>query len=191
MLLPVIPKPIIYKNIISTIIAPHGITDIIHAKENNNLKELFFLNSCMLSSSYYLTYINLNNIIDYLFIYSSIIHFSNDFYFKVKYKNLFISSVLLFISIYYNYDIFFTYMICWHVPKHYKTNYNIIKKNKLQNYIIIGLTTIIMYYLSIIIPITLYSKVFDISKAIIISHIIYEEKYIYNLHSSITSSRNN
>ena len=179
MLIP-IPKQVIYKNIISTIIAPHGITDIIHAKHYNKLNNLLFLNTGMITSSYILINNNLDNILNSIFICSSIIHFSHDFNFNKK-INLSISSILLLLSIYYNYNIFFIYMIFWHVPKHYNLNYKYLKKNKIQNLLFILFTTIIMYSICKLIPEhILFTKIFDISKGIIISHIIYEEKYIYH-----------
>ena len=51
MILPYIPKPIIYKNIISNIIAPHGITDEIHSIQYNTTNELLLLNTGITSTT--------------------------------------------------------------------------------------------------------------------------------------------
>ena len=52
------PSVIIYQNIISGIIAPHGITDLFHAKQTNHMKQLLSINVACASSSMFLNTIH-------------------------------------------------------------------------------------------------------------------------------------
>jgi hypothetical protein len=87
MILPYIPSfqgglltPIIYQNIISTIIAPHGITDITHSIQENKIKELLSIYSITNIANYYISYVNnnLQLLLNISFLYFSIIHFRHD-----------------------------------------------------------------------------------------------------------------
>lgn len=177
-----IHKPIIYTNIVSTIIAPHGITDIIHSYQQNKTKELLLVNTCVTTTSYLLSLQDsLINIVDISFIISTIIHFRHDIHCILNVPKYIWSSLLLLISIYISHDLFYFYMCFIHVPKHYHFNIQYIKKNITINFLIILTTTFISNNLFLLIDdIYDYPIILSISKGIIISHILYEELYIHN-----------
>jgi len=73
------PKLLLIKHAINGIIAPHGITDIIHAQQKNLIPILFKINGVTILSSILLNKFELENILNLVFITSSIIHFRRDF----------------------------------------------------------------------------------------------------------------
>ncbi len=172
--------PSIHKHIISTIIAPHGITDLIHSVQNNCTNELLSINSISIVGSSLLSETNpmlLNN----LFILSSVIHFRHDMPKQIYIPDYILSFILIQLAINYNYNILFVYMILSHVPNHYKTNWIYIKENSFTNIYFISIFTFFLTYIGLTFPYLYESKmIFDISKGIVISHVIYNEIYIYN-----------
>ena len=181
-------KIIIYKNIISGIIAPHGITDLFHARKNNKIRELLSINIACTSSSIFLNTIHDPcRILDSLFLISSVIHFRHDMPVIFPNSDYSISLLMLLVSIFLNHDIFFVYMLLSHVPHHYYMNKDIIKKNIRFNLVILLLTTISFVYCSHIFNIFDSLFAFDLSKGVIISHVLYEELYIHknNTNNSV------
>ena len=72
-------------------------------------------------------------------------------------------------------------MLISHVPNHYKTNWIYIKKNTHINVSFIILFTFFLTYIGLTYPYLYDSKmIFDISKGLVISHVIYNEIYIHN-----------
>lgn len=171
-------NPLIKKAIVKNIIAPHGITDIIHSVNNNTTKKLLFINSATCSSSIFFNNdLFYDNGINIIFLLTSIIHFRHDMPYISNIPRYIISSILL-LSIYYNHDIFYLYMTCLHVPNHYKFNYKYIKKNIFINIFLIGLFT---YGINILDNYILYTSfIRNIIKNIVISHILYQELYVHN-----------
>ena len=180
--------------IVKNIIAPHGITDISHALMTNRNKELFLIN---LFNVWFVetivTPLNLSNQYDILFFIATIIHFKNDFS-NIKIKNLilprYVSSALFIIAclfinkiIPYNlgYDMLLGYMTIIHVPNHYRENWFHIKKDLILNFLIIMFTIAFFNGISDSFP-DLMNSLYTINagKAIIISHVFYQEKYIKN-----------
>ena len=181
---------VIYKNIISGIIAPHGITDLFHARQNNRMKELLSINIACTSSSILLnTLHDPYSILDSSFLISSVVHFRHDMPIIFP-KSDYISSILLiYFSIFYNHDIFFAYMLLCHLPHHYYMNKNVIKENINFNLSALLLTTISFICSSHILNVFDSSIAFDLSKGIVISHTLYEELYIHknNYNTSLIS----
>lgn len=171
-------QPFIKKAIVKNIIAPHGITDIMHSVHQNTTKDLLIINSiscssCLLFDNNFIY----NNGINIFFLLMSIVHFRHDMPYILNIPKYVISSLLL-LSVYYNHDIFYIYMVIIHVPRHYITNYYYIKKNFLLNIIILLFTT---YTINVLDNIILLSPMLiNIIKNIVISHIIYQEKFIHN-----------
>ena len=169
----ILHSSVIKTKIITTIIAPHGITNLIHSLQDNKVKPLIAINSICISGS--LLSNNYNNINDIIFIIASLCHFRHDFNFLTENQQVkticSIMTILLFIL---NNDLFFPYMTCLHVPNHYKNNWIYIKQNKLRNLaIIIGFTLITSILGNDIIYHS--DRLYQIYKGIVISHIIYEE----------------
>lgn len=177
----------IYQNIISGIIAPHGITDLFHAKQNNHIRDLLSINVFCASSSIMLNAIHDPYLIlDASFFISSIIHFRHDM------PNIFPNSeygsslLIILLSIFYNHDIFFAYMLLSHVPHHYYMNRNIIKENIKYNLGVLFITTLSCVYCTHIFDIFHSSLAFDLSKGIVISHIVYEEMFIHQNNTNMS-----
>lgn len=180
--------------IVKNIIAPHGITDISHALMTNRNKELFLINLFNVGFvETIVTPLNLSNQYDILFFIATIIHFKNDFS-NIKIKNLilprYVSSALFIIAclfinkiIPYNlgYDMLLGYMTIIHVPNHYRENWFHIKKDLILNFLIIMFTIAFFNGISDSFP-DLMDSLYTINagKAIIISHVFYQEKYIKN-----------
>ena len=179
-------KLVIYKNVISGIIAPHGMTDLFHAHQNNKINELLSINIACSSCSIILNKIHDPFILDSFFLLSSIIHFRHDMPNIFPSSNYSISLIMIMVSIFLNHDIFFIYMILCHVPHHYYMNKDIIKKNMVLNLATLIVTTIFFLCISHKFNIFESSFIFDLSKGIIISHILYEEMYIHNNNTLIT-----
>lgn len=175
------PKLSLVKHAIHGIIAPHGMTDIIHAQQNNLVPHLFKINGLTMLSSVLLSKFQLENILNVAFITSSIIHFRRDFP-KIKLIPRFLmSSLFLLFSLFYYPNLFLYYMLFIHVPNHYNLNWQYLENKKLKTISTLSFSTTLFlimgdkfYFLSS------NPLVLDCLKGIIISHIIYEESFIFN-----------
>lgn len=177
----------IYQNIISGIIAPHGITDLFHAKQNNCVNQLLSINIACASSSLLLNTIHDPYcLLDASFFISSVIHFRHDMPQVFPKSDYSTSLLLLLSSIFYNHDIFFIYMLFVHVPHHYYMNRNVIKEQLNLNISILILMTTISLYGTHIVNVFDSLLLFDLSKGVIISHILYEELYIHKNNTNTT-----
>ena len=91
-------KPLVINNIkplvINNIVAPHGITDISHSLETKNFKKLISINLFSYLFTDITAKINLDIISDFLFLFLSVVHFRNDFFFIDKKKTI-ISSIFV------------------------------------------------------------------------------------------------
>ena len=176
----------ITKNIITGIIAPHGITDLIHAKQEKLLPELYTINIFTTLGIFGIDkYHGLDILINTLFIVSSIYHFRHD---MPKIDNIInktcLSTLMLSYSIAVDYKLLLYFMCLFHVPNHYFMNKKVLNNNKKLSFLAISIITI----LSIIIGNThfIQTHIADIiGKGLIISHIIYEETYIFNTFPKI------
>lgn len=187
--------PFILKNII----APHGITDMSHALLNNNSKELFLINFANIVCVEAFFYpLNMTTEYDIVFFIATIIHFRNDFpnikinnYLFPKYisSSLFIIICLILnnvIPFNIGYDFLLTYMTIIHVPNHYRENWFYIKKDVILNFLLIMISCAFFNSIYENNP-TIINNVhlINVAKAIIISHIYYQEKYILKDKSRI------
>ena len=177
----------IYQNIISGIIAPHGITDLFHAKQNNHMNQLLSINVACASSSLILNTIqDPYCLLDASFFISSVIHFRHDMPQVFPKSDYSTSLLLILLSLFYNHDIFFVYMLFIHVPHHYYMNRNVIKGNIYFNVGILILSTMTSLLGAHIINVFDSVPLFDLSKGVVISHILYEELYIHKNNTNIT-----
>ena len=180
----IIPIYHIKKKILTNIIAPHGITDLIHASQNDNIPELLSINSGCILVSYGLSQYALSDVIlNILFFGCSVIHFSHDFspiilnHYAKQQQFLFCFTMLF--SFVIQPDLFYIYMIFVHVPNHYYYNRNVICENLVRNFIFIFIFSL---FFSLIgeNDIIFHPILYPIYKGIITSHVIYQEKYIHN-----------
>ena len=171
-------NPIVYQNIISGIIAPHGMTDLFHSQQYNKTKELLLMNAGITAASFLLNTNNLSPILDSTFFISSIIHFRHDMPI-INVPRYILSTSLILLSLQQP-DLFFLYMVALHVPNHYKNNWKYIEFNKDKNLGILFLFTTLFLYIT-----NKYNDLIDVnfistlSKSGIISHIVYEETSIH------------
>ena len=165
----------------TVVIAPHGITDLIHAEENNKLIQLFRINILSFAGSIILNLIHLDNMTNFIFMISSAIHFRHDFPTKNNLMQIFGSSLLVLSTKTIGIELFIIYMCFIHVPNHYRIYENLIKKNIMKSCVYISLVAIVSTCL-IFSDISMIENenVYTISKALIISHVIYEELYTKN-----------
>ena len=180
-MVPIIPLKPLFQKTISTIIAPHGITDIMHAKQYNLTTELVQINGFGLVYSHVLHFTSPDVMLHTVFLLSSIIHFRHDMP-RIYDIPRYIFSGLI-ISLFSFFPIlFFPYMVLLHVPNHYRMNWNVIKTNVRHNFRLLLLFTIGCYFGGEIIFDNFFtSYVIDIAKGVVIAHIAYEELYIHSI----------
>lgn len=183
------------KFIINTFIAPHGMTDLSHSIMTNNYSNLLKIQFGTLGFATILNTVHLENINDILFLITTCIHFRDDFA-VIKYKNVEIpklltsSSFVIFclvidklpLSITIGTDLLLLFMTFIHVPNHYKNNFKHIEKDFVLNFLILFFCAFFISSIDNLHPELLYdNNVLTFIKTIVISHVIYSEKYIKNL----------
>jgi len=165
----------------TAVIAPHGMTDLIHAENNDKVLQLFRINIVAVAASMLLHMINLDEMTTTAFLTSSAIHFRHDFPVKNEFLKLFASSALVMNAENIGIELFICYMCFIHVPNHYKIYKPMIMNNLKKSIFYISLCAIISTYAMYSNVELIYDKnVFTISEALIISHIFYEEFYTKN-----------
>lgn len=169
----------ITRTIITGIIAPHGITDLVHAKENKLLPELYTINIVSVLGTFALD-TNAKIILDILFYTTACYHFRNDMPKIPEIGNQTVLSALMLLAfLTFEPSLFLYYMIFIHVPNHYLMNWSLLSKHKKYSIIVIALTTMISIIAGETSGVMESHMVETISKGLIISHILYEETYIF------------
>lgn len=169
----------ITRTIITGIIAPHGITDLVHAKENKLLPELYTINIVSVLGTFALD-TNAKIILDILFYITACYHFRNDMPKIPEIGNQTVLSALMLLAfLTFEPSLFLYYMIFIHVPNHYLMNWSLLSKHKKYSIILIAFTTMISIIAGETSGIMESHIVETISKGLIISHILYEETYIF------------
>lgn len=164
--------------ITSFIIAPHGMTDLIHAQENKVVDRLNVIYLLSIIGGVSSTLLNHRELLDIIFIVSSVIHFRNDFPFKNKYLQMISSSVFISQLGHINLTWFFAYMSFVHVPNHYMRFGDLIDKHRVKSFAyIFGLGLLVNSLFENNPDIIDNIYVNNISKSIIIAHIIYGELF--------------
>jgi len=165
----------------NVIIGPHGITDLIYAIEYKKIFQLISVYASTLTFFNWLHIMRYDQIINTLFITLSAIHFKNDVPINNKYVQLFISALFVSNLKTIGLPIFLLYMCLIHVPNHYLTYLDLLKQNKKISFL-----TIIASILTLCSNNNLLNNVQSptIIKAIIVSHILYEELYSKEKHKN-------
>jgi hypothetical protein len=165
----------------SAVIAPHGMTDLIHAENNDKVLQLFRINIVAVAASMLLHMMNMDGMTTAAFLTSSAIHFRHDFPIKNEFLKLFASSALVMNAENIGVELFIIYMCFIHVPNHYKIYKPMIMDNMKKSLFYISLCAIVATYAVYSNVQLMYDEnVFCISKALIVSHIVYEELYTKN-----------
>ena len=161
------------------IIGPHGITDLIYAIRKNKKTELFLTYGATIFMFDFLFIENRINIINTIFLFSSIVHFKHDFPFEDEMLQLLTSALFVFNLHKIGMLPFLIYMSFIHVPNHYLTLHTLLKKNKVFSLLSISLISFILCVTSINNPTLIYNSFYqNFIKSIIVSHIAYEEVFV-------------
>ena len=182
----------IAKNAILGVISPHGSTDIIHAYQNGLVSKLFQIQFVNVFITQALQQFDQVRILDVAFFFLSALHFRHDFRLVEKVPKAVIILFLFNVPEYlltwflcgvpeFNVkNVFLFYMTCIHVPNHYRMSWKFIKKQKRLTSLVIGFVTFIFLQFGKFLDMNNISiELINISKALIISHIIYNERYIH------------
>jgi|TARA_Y100000816_G_C26069160_1_gene562187 hypothetical protein len=173
-------KPIILKHLTLSVIAPHGITDIVHGKQEDKINNLLITYSGTVGTSYLLSSLDLDSVINFTFFILSIVHFRRDMPEINGIPKYVWSFLFLQFCIMNSPNLFFLYMVFMHVPHHYKLNWNYIKKDKKLSLSLILFSTLIIEMFGQNIDIFNINESFmSVIKGIIMSHVIYEEMNIF------------
>lgn len=161
------------------ITAPHGVTDLIHAYKYNNIENLLRIYTGSFIFTGIAETVHLHQVIDIFFITSSIIHFSHDFNVvsNSRINKLLLSSILIASAPIIGVNNFSIYLLLFHTPRHYIKSWKFIKDKKKMLFLLILLFSFPGYYIFDNIN-NLNPNLLSITETIIISHIIYNEKYI-------------
>lgn len=171
------------------IIGPHGITDLIYAIRKHKKTELILTYGATIFTFDILFVENRINIINTIFLFSSIVHFKHDFPFEDEMLQLFTSALFVFNLHKIGMLPFLIYMSFIHVPNHYLTLNKLLKKNKVFSFLSISLISFILCVISINNPTLIYESFYqNFLKSIIVSHIAYEEFFINYKKKNILKS---
>jgi len=165
----------------TAVVAPHGMTDLIHAENNDKVLPLFRINLLCAAGAMIIHMMNMDIMTNVAFMSSSAIHFRHDFPVKNEFLKLCASSVLVLNAQQIGAELFMCYMCFIHVPNHYKTYEPMIKANYVKSCLYIGLCAIVATFYFYSDPNIMQNEnLVVLSQALIISHIIYEELYTKN-----------
>ena len=173
-------KPLLVKHLTTSVIAPHGVTDLVHAIEEDNMQTLVNTYASTIASSYLLSEINMDSTLNFIFFILSVVHFRRDMPIIKDIPRYAWSFLFLQFSIMNSPTLFFIYLTFIHVPHHYRMNWSTLKKNPKMSVGIVLLTTIIIEILGKDFhTIMLNDSIMSVIKGIIMSHVIYEEIGIF------------
>lgn len=173
-------KPILLKHLTTTLIGPHGITDIIHANNTNNFPEISQTYGSVIGSTLLLSQGNMTPIVDIIFFIASIIHFRRDMPIIKSIPRYFWSTSLLLFTINYSPELFIIYMLTVHVPHHYSINWEYMEQTPRFSVLLLVVTSTLMGVIgNSFEPGENMNLIITITKGIVLSHIAYEELYIF------------
>ena len=167
-----------FKNAVTGVIAPHGITDLFHAEQNNLIPQLYSINLLTVISTLAIDKFN-HPLLEIMFYAVSAYHFRNDMPNLKNINPFFISIAMLSSFFVFDPKLFLYYMIFIHVPNHYLMNWDVLKNDKKRSILIISLTSVISMFIGTTDLIENH-LVQTISQGLIFSHIIYEESFIFS-----------
>ena len=168
-----------YKPIMTNIIIPHGITDIVHAKLYGNVQSLIQIYGCTTLMSLLSMPFTPVNTIHPLFLLASAIHFRTDMLTNnVVVQFLQSVSMVLYFQFTDNYDIFIIYMLCLHVPKHYVDSWKYLRQDKLLTAVSLSSVRLCVLCFEQYIDVHMIQHIPLIVQFTIIAHIIYTEIFV-------------
>lgn len=171
------------KGILLGVVFPHGITDLFHAQSRNKIPELLKINAATIFSCFFMYYAKQESIIQIIFLLSSIVHFRNDMplipikNIDPKYTQIILSIITNGSFVFIPIEYFIAYMAFIHTPNHYKMAWHFLKKSSLV--VILGLGYLLNQFPLEFTKTTMIdtNRIAIIAKALVISHVIYQESY--------------
>lgn len=177
MLIPI--KEYLMKKTMTTVVAPHGMTDLLHANQTNILPQLFTINAGSALAGHALHVTSHTEILTAIFMICSVAHFRHDMPEIKKVPRYWFSASMLpmFAA---HFELFYLYMLFIHVPNHYRMNWNYMKPNVKKNVIFMIIATILFSIGGeIVFQKFMNDYMLDMSKSVVIAHILYEETFIH------------
>jgi hypothetical protein len=172
-----------YHTTMNTIIAPHGVTDVIHAIQTRNIPNLlkYYGGAIVCGEVCYMNHIE--PIWYSIFVATSIIHFRHDFD-KILYitvpKPVSYGLTIAFLGIVNQQSLlwpFYLYMLLIHVPNHYSKAWSYVKDYPALLASFISIASVVSDMLLVE---TISNEVWIAVLSIVIGHIIYEERFIWS-----------
>jgi hypothetical protein len=173
---------------VTCIIAPHGMTDYIHAKKFGYLEELYKINLSMITGCLLLNRCNIYHITQTCFLFASVIHFRNDMPLILNKKALQLAFSAIFVgSLHFlPSEYLVLYMIFVHVPNHYRLAWNYVKDNLEETIFLIVSIGAILSKINRIDNVA--QDVLAFVQTVVISHIIYQEKYVFPEYTKLVEN---
>ena len=174
---------------VTCIIAPHGMTDYIHAKKFGYLEELYKINLSMITGCLLLNRCNVYHITHTCFLFASVIHFRNDMPLILNKKSLQLVFSTIFVGSFHFVpsEYLVLYMVFVHVPNHYRLAWNYVKDNLEETiFLIVGIGAILSKINKID---NVALDVIAFVQTLVISHIIYQEKYVFPEYKNLVEKR--
>ena len=175
-----IPLPIA-KQITFGAIAPHGVTDLIHARQEGLVKQLYQIQAVNIIGINLLHVANLDAVINILFFLFSAVHFRHDIKLLMEKRTPILVPLLLlpFVPQCNSMDALILYMMLLHLPNHYRMSWWFLKKEKVVSSLIIGLFSLACLKGGMFIDMEKIDVfVMNMGKALVMSHIWYQEEHI-------------
>lgn len=175
------------------VIAPHGITDIIHAQRSNHLSELLQIYIGTIGISEIIQLIHQHNILHILFGIASATHFQHDmkdiYIGNFKIKKSIISYLFILSTPIIGMNIFTFYMVIFHVPRHYLKSYFFLKDHLIDFHTLLILVMASSSFIYNEIEYSHNEQIITLIEALIIAHVIYNEKYVDNITCKSNNTR--
>lgn len=177
-------KQLFHKIVLQHIIAPHGLTDIIHAIEYKKVPKMLLsysatcLTTCVLHKY--------PRIIDVCFLFCSTLHFRIDMPRWGIINNMYAYTLqmiqsmvlVLWFLLAKPYDVFFYFMCILHVPNHYKNSFVYLKVHPYMTAFLFSVFHILVQQYS---QLSMNRYHLLVVEAIVMGHIVYHELFVRKL----------
>ena len=178
-------KEMLMQKTLTTIVAPHGMTDLIHANNTGLVNELVQVNTGIALGGHILHQTQHSEILTACFMISSIIHFRHDMP-SIKGVPEFVLSGSMVPFFVLKPDVFYMYMVFIHVPNHYRLNWKYMKP-KINDNMIFMLFMTLTFFLAgeVFFMYFMNDYMFDMAKSVVIGHMLYEELFIHKSKNNL------
>lgn len=196
-----IPSQIV-KAAVLGIISPHGATDLVHAMQENRVKNLFQIQAANIFGNQLLYKLDQQALSNIIFFALSAAHFRHDLAAIRKVPKLLLLYILLNVPeiVFSLYlfgipelnlkDLFLLYMTFIHVPNHYRTSWSFIKnQKKFSAALVLTFTAAFLFFGKFIDLSNMNVNVFNLGRSFVTSHIIYNEFYVHKKHDTLNLPR--